>query len=125
MGRRAWMLSVGALAIGIRAAHVPAQPKKRAGTARIALLDDAGADVRAALWDTFRRRLDEIGYTVGQDVVIEARWAGGDLQRLPALAKELVDRRPHAMVVVTTTVALVAKRPPRPFPSSRWVRPIR
>jgi hypothetical protein len=40
--------------------------------------------------EAFRQRLQELGYVEGQSLVIEQRFAEGKLERLPALAAELV-----------------------------------
>jgi putative ABC transport system substrate-binding protein len=40
--------------------------------------------------EAFRQGLRELGYVEGRDVVIEYRSAGGNSERLPALAAELV-----------------------------------
>ena len=37
-----------------------------------------------------RQRLRELGYVEGRNIVIQYRWAEGDYERLPGLAKELV-----------------------------------
>jgi putative ABC transport system substrate-binding protein len=41
-------------------------------------------------YERFREALRELGYADGKTIAIEARWAAGNLDRLPALARELV-----------------------------------
>lgn len=50
--------------------------------------------------EAFRQGLRELGWTEGQTLTIEYRWAYGDAQRVPALAAELV--RLKVDVIVTT-----------------------
>ena len=45
------------------------------------------------LVEAFRAGLRDGGFVEGQNVAVEYRWAHGDYGRLPALAKELVDRK--------------------------------
>jgi len=56
----------------------------------------------------FREGLRETGFVEGQNVVIEYRWAELRLDRLPALAAELVARKVDAIVAAGGT-ALAAK----------------
>jgi putative ABC transport system substrate-binding protein len=59
----------------------------------VGFLNSASAQGYAAMAAAFRRGLKEAGYSEGQNVTIEYRWADNQYERLPALAAELVTRR--------------------------------
>jgi putative ABC transport system substrate-binding protein len=52
--------------------------------------------------EPFQRGLDELGYKEGRNYIIDARFADTDQSRLPALAKELVDRGVDVVVTIGT-----------------------
>jgi putative ABC transport system substrate-binding protein len=56
-----------------------------------------------------RRGLSDTGYVEGRNLGIEYRWADDHLERLPALADDLVRRQVAAIVVTTTPAVLAAK----------------
>jgi len=58
----------------------------------------------------FVARLAQLGWVEGRNLVIEYRWAEGDTERLPALARELVDRRVDLIVAPAGVAALAAKQ---------------
>jgi putative tryptophan/tyrosine transport system substrate-binding protein len=57
----------------------------------------------------FLQGLKETGYVEGQNVAVEYRWAENQIDRLPALAADLVRRRVAVIVAGSVTVALAAK----------------
>ncbi|HEV2549556.1 MAG TPA: ABC transporter substrate-binding protein [Stellaceae bacterium] len=74
--------------------------------------------VRSDWIDAFRDGLRDLGYVEGENVAIEARFAEGAFDRLPALAAELVQRRVEVIVTygdagvraarqATTTIPIV------------------
>ena len=76
----------------------------------IGLLGSTSADESSRALDALRAGLRESGFTEGQNVAIEYRWAHGRCRRLPALATDLVNI--GTKVIITTgseTSALAAK----------------
>src|SRR5579871_1516128 len=62
------------------------------------------------LFEALRSELKNLGYFEGKNSVIEARWADGMYDRLPALAAELVRLKLDVLVTHGTKASLAAKR---------------
>src|SRR5262245_13448436 len=67
---------------------------------KMGLLFATSPSVSPARVEAFRRGLRELGYQEGKNIVIEYRYAEGKLDRLPALASELIGLKVD--VIVTT-----------------------
>ncbi|MGO4395127.1 ABC transporter substrate-binding protein [Variovorax sp. M-6] len=59
--------------------------------------------------DAFLRKLRELGWVDGQNLVIEYRWAEGNVELLPELAADLVRRKVDLIVAPAGSAALAAK----------------
>jgi putative tryptophan/tyrosine transport system substrate-binding protein len=76
----------------------------------VGFLSGRSADESAALVDAFRQGLRESGFPPGTNLAIEFRWADGQYDRLPALARELIDRRVAAIAAVGGSVSGLAAK---------------
>jgi putative ABC transport system substrate-binding protein len=65
----------------------------------------------ASIVAAFRQGLKEAGYVEGQNVAIEFRFAEGQIDRLPALASDLVNRAVNVFVATGGTGSVVKARP--------------
>ena len=61
----------------------------------IGILETISPALNAANFDALRRGLRDLGYTEGQNMMLEYRSAEGQAARFPALAAELVDGEPE------------------------------
>jgi putative ABC transport system substrate-binding protein len=103
-GLPALVLAVGALAVLLGGGAQPAAGVPRVGALRPQAPDDP-AD-RASM-SAFLGGLREAGYAPARDVHVELRYARGKLERLPALARELV-ALPVAAIVTSNPYATSA-----------------
>lgn len=58
----------------------------------------------------FERGLADRGFVLGNNVTREARWAGGNHDKLAELARELVNLKPALIVATGNAVAVAARR---------------
>jgi putative tryptophan/tyrosine transport system substrate-binding protein len=83
------------LALGILVGPLAADTPPTATPRRIGLLTFAAG---SPLRDAFQQSLHDLGYIEGENLAVEARDAGGKVERLPDLAAELVRREVEVIV---------------------------
>jgi len=87
MSKKIICLALSALLFAL---SVSAQAQQAGKIPRIGYLAASSLSGQSARIEAFRQGLRELGYVEGKNIVIEYRSAEGKLDRLPALAAELV-----------------------------------
>ena len=64
----------------------------------------------------FREGLAQLGWSDGRDLRIDYRWAGGEVGRISAFAKELVELSPDIIVGYGTPVVVALQQETRSIP---------
>jgi len=77
---------------------------------RIGLVVDGGSLVETRIAEILRERFAKLGYVEGKDYSLEERMSNGDQSRLPALVRDVLDRKVTAIVTNGTPATLAAKR---------------
>jgi putative ABC transport system substrate-binding protein len=106
MRRREFIAALGGTAVGWPLAAHAQQPAMPVIGFLGAVTPDPDADYLRA----FRQTLKEAGYVEGENVSIVSRWAENQMDRLPALAAELVRRKVTVILTIHgPPTALAAK----------------
>ena len=101
---------IGSVVTGILTASRAAEAQQAGKVYSIGYLSaPTRASVEQGL-QAFLRTLRELGWIEGQNLVIEYRWADGNIERLPSLATELVTQKVDLIVAPAGTAALAAKK---------------
>jgi len=66
--------------------------------------------------EDFRQGLRDLGYVEGKNIQLEVRWGEGKLERLPALAAELVRLNVDVIVAVNSPSVVAVKQATRTIP---------
>ena len=106
--RRKLIIVLGAGALAAPFGLCAQQPPGR--TFRIGFLTQNAISAVASRIESFRQGLRELGYIEGKNIVIEWRFADGNLDRLKGLAEELVRLKLEVIVTGGPTATRAAKQ---------------
>jgi putative ABC transport system substrate-binding protein len=104
--RRNFLALLGASAL---AAPFASEAQRADRIYRIGHLSGSGAVPSKPFLDAFLEGVRSLGYVEAKTFVLEERYAEGKVERLPALAAELIQRNPDVLLVATTPGNLAAK----------------
>lgn len=106
-----------ALLAGALAAPLASFAQQAAKIARIGFLHPASPEgVSDLRLQAFRAGLRELGYVEGKNLQLEVRWGNGDLERMPALAAELVNLKVDVIVAGASPAEVAAQQATRTIP---------
>ena len=83
---------------------------------RIGYLSNLSRDSESVRIESFRQGLRDLGYREGENIVVEFRYAEGKLERLPALAAELVNLKVDVMITGGGTPTREAQQATKTIP---------
>jgi len=101
-----------ALSVLLLALSLPAQAK----TFKVGWLESGTTDRGSGLGEIFLRRLSELGFVDGKNIAFEYRSADNKLDRLPALADELVRLNVDVLLTTATPATIAAKNATKTIP---------
>ena len=99
-------------AIALSPFTLDAGPARAQATNRVVHLGYLSQPTResvAKVLDAFLHALRDLGWIEGRNLTIEYRWAEGNAERLPELARELVQQKVDLIVAPSGSAALAAK----------------
>src|SRR5262245_39037750 len=105
MRRRDFMKAIA----GTAAAWPLAARAQQSAMPVIGVLDPRSPDAVVDRLRALRQGLKGTGYVEGENVTIVYRWGENKIDRLPALADELIQRRVNLIVAVAPSAILAAK----------------
>ena len=112
--RRKFVLALVSAALATPFAPLAQQPTK---IPRIGFMHPASPEgVGGVHLQAFRAGLRELGYVEGKNIQLEIRWGEGKLERMPALAAELVQLKVDVILAATSPSVVAARQATQTIP---------
>jgi putative ABC transport system substrate-binding protein len=115
MRRREFIAIIAGTAAAWPLAARAQQPERMRRIGLLTSLNEGDPRAQAG-YMAFRRRLQELGWSVGRHLQIEHRWAGGNPDLLRDHAAELVALKPDALHVFSSPAAVALQQETRSIP---------
>ena len=115
MRRREFIATLGSAAVSW---PLSARAQQDARVRRIGVLapGDENDPLRKSFVSAFTQALADLGWTNGRNLRMELRWYGDDINRIPAVAQELVSLQPDIIVTSNTPSTVALQRETRTVP---------
>jgi putative ABC transport system substrate-binding protein len=107
IGRREFITLLGGAAAWPPAARAQQLPVRQR---HVGVLMTGSPDTGLVMLQALKAKLSELGWVTGKTVTFDEVWAEGRLDRFPALAAQLVQKRPDVIVAPTTTAVLAVRQ---------------
>jgi putative ABC transport system substrate-binding protein len=112
--RREFITFLGGAAAWPLAAR--AQQESRVRRIGVLMPLDENDPVAKTYVSAFMQALAHLGWADGRNVRMDVRWGGGDINRIRALAQELVGLQPDIILTYATPATVAAQRETRTIP---------
>jgi putative ABC transport system substrate-binding protein len=112
--RREFIVGLGAAAAWPLAAN--AQQGDRVRRIGVLTPDDENVSSLKLGYSAFTQALADLGWTDGRNLRMDLRWSGGDINRIRALAHELVGLQPDIILANSIAVAVALQRETQTIP---------
>jgi putative ABC transport system substrate-binding protein len=114
MKRRTFIAGLGSAAAW--PVVVPAQQAERARRIGVLLGQEENNPATKSNLTAFTQALADLGWTDGRNLRMDVRWAGGNVDRIRFLAKELADAQPDVIVANNTPATAALQQERRTIP---------
>ena len=116
MRRREFIAGLGGAAAAWPIAARAQQQADRVRRIGVLMPGDENDPVWKTIISAFTQAFADLGWTNGRNIRMDLRWAGSDINRVRALAQELVGLQPDIIVTGLTVATVAVQRETRTIP---------